>query len=531
MKKTKQVPLLLFLLLNFHIAFSQLQIQSNKSYGGTNEDYLYSLSPTANGGYVLLGWSDSDDIIVTGNHGLRDFWLINVKANGKIKKKKCYGGSNNDEGASVKQTTDGGFILAGASNSNNGNVKNNHGDYDVWVVKTRPNGKIQWQQSYGGSGADYAYDIHQTNDGGYIIVGVTFSGDGDVSGGNYHGGGDYWVIKTNASGNILWQKCFGGTGEDYSWSVEPVNGKYIVGGWSNSTDGDVTGNHGGFDYWAVEIDNAGNLNWQQCFGGSGEDRGYDIKNTSDGGYAMSGWSNSTDGDVTGNHGDMDYWIIKMTATAIIQWQKSYGGSSEDVANRLIQTSSGGYAITGYTQSSDGDITGFHGSIDGWVIQLDSAGNLLDKIALGGSSQDFSTGIIPRPGGFMVSNLAYSNDGDVTSTNYGNGDYWVVKLGSPLAKPSFENLYESISSSPSILPYYDGVTIYPNPTSGILNLEFDYDPGNTKIEIRDMQGRIIISQEANNELLQQMDLAILKSGIYLVQISSSGKFQSIKFVKD
>ena len=184
---------------------------------------------------------------------------------------------------SVRQTTDGGYIIAGMSNSTNGDVSGNHGNPDYWLVKLDTNGNLQWQKSYGGSAADAASSVRQTSDGGYIIAGQSESNDGDVSGN--HGYIDYWIVKTDSNGNLQWQKSFGGSGEDSAYYIEQSNDSgYIIVGSTESYNGDVTGFHGGYeDYWIVKTDNNGILQWEKCLGGSDSDIASSIQQTLDSG--------------------------------------------------------------------------------------------------------------------------------------------------------------------------------------------------------------------------------------------------------
>ncbi|MCD6418321.1 hypothetical protein J7M00_06020, partial [bacterium] len=227
---------------------------------------------------------------------------------------KCLGGSDWDEAYSIQQTDDGGFIIAGESYSNDGDVSGNHGGGDYWVVKLNSAGDIVWQKSLGGSDWDEAYSIQQTTDGGFIVAGESVSNDGDVSG--HHGSSgysaDYWLVKFNSAGSIEWQKSLGGSGDDVAFSIQQTtDGGFIVAGYSESNDSDVSGNHsyyGYYDYWVVKLNSAGNIDWQKCLGGSDDDWAYSIQQTFDGGYIVAGYSYSNDGDVSGNHGAYDYWV-------------------------------------------------------------------------------------------------------------------------------------------------------------------------------------------------------------------------------
>jgi hypothetical protein len=186
---------------------------------------------------------------------------------------------------------------------------------------------------------DFGTCIHQTQNSGYITAGYSFSADGQVR--DHHGGeeiADYWMVALDSNGGCTFEKSLGGTDNDYSYAIiQASDGDYVVAGAANSNDGDVSGNHGGGDYWIAKLNQQGNILWQKCLGGSSADYAYDIKQTKDGGYIVAGFSESSDGDVSGNHGGMDYWIVKTDGEGNIQWQKSYGGSLEDMASCIQQT--------------------------------------------------------------------------------------------------------------------------------------------------------------------------------------------------
>ncbi len=401
-----------------------------------------SVYPTADGGYIAAGTSYSNEFDVSGNHGNGDYWVVKFTAEGYIQWQKCFGGSGEDVATSIQQTADGNYIIAGYTGSNDGDVTGNHAEYyyDYWIIKLDASGNIQWQKCLGGSGEDYATSIRQTADGGYIAAGVSYSNNGDVSGNhNTEFYGDYWVVKLDASGNIQWQKCLGGTYDDIAASVQQTtDGGYVVAGYSGSNDGDVSGNHATSypDYWIVKLDASGNIQWQKCLGGSGEDYATSIRQTADGGYIVAGASYSTDGDVTGLHGEYseDYWIVKLDASGNIQWQKCLGGSTSDRAFSIQPTTDGGYIVAGFTSSNDGDVSGNHKefSADYWIVKLDASGNIQWQKCLGGWMED-AAGSIQQTAdeGYIVAGYSISNDGDV-SGNHGSYDYWIVKLKADIA---------------------------------------------------------------------------------------------------
>jgi hypothetical protein len=432
---------LLLLGLTFSFSFmanaqNDIALQWEKSYGGSAEDFSWCVKQTSDGGYIISGKTSSSDGDVTGYHGGgSDYWVVKTDKSGTIQWQKTYGGSGEDKAGSVQQTTDGGYIIAGTTYSSDGDVTGFHGGYsDYWVVKTDDSGIIQWQKTYGGSGADWGWCIQQTTDGGYIIAGNSNSNDGDVTGN--HGGADYWVVKTDPLGNLQWQKSYGGSGNDEASGIrQTLDGGYIVAGYSYSTNGDVTGNHGGSDFWIVKTDPSGTLEWQKSYGGSdNEENGYGIQQTIDGGYIIAGITNSTDGDVTGKHWGTDYWVVKTDPLGNIQWEKALGGSSDDAGLGIEKTVSGDFIIVGWTMSNDGDVTGNHGGTDYWAVKTNPSGIIQWQRTFGGWGEDWGMNIqATSDGGFILTGMSNSIDGDVTG-NHGNSDYWIVKLcqGDPLS---------------------------------------------------------------------------------------------------
>ncbi len=282
---------------------------------------------------------------------------------------------------------------------------------------------ITWQKFFGGSGSEGAYSVQQTNDGGYVVFGDTRSDDGDVTGNN--GGQDFWVVKVNSSGSIKWQKCLGGSdNEDSSSSCVDADGEasiqqtsdggYVVVGSTDSNDGDVSGNHGKTDFWVVKLNSTGEILWQKCLGGSSFDFGHSIQQTSDGGYVVVGLTDSNDGDVSGNHGSSDAWIVKLNSIGSIEWQKCLGGSGYEQATSIEQTSEGGYIVVGLTTSNDGDVSGNHE--DAWVVKLNSTGSILWQKCLGEYDCAYLAFSIEQTSdnGYVVAGFRASNEAEEVS---------------------------------------------------------------------------------------------------------------------
>jgi Bacterial Ig domain/Ig-like domain CHU_C associated len=435
--KTFILSICLFLTFSLQANSQAPAIEWQKTYGGSDYDgFGYfdgvpKIINTTDGGYIFAGSTFSNDGDVTGNHGTWDYWVVKINSTGNIQWKKTFGGSLSENPNAIIQTSDGGYIFAGGSNSNDGDISNNHGDYDYWVVKLSSSGNIQWNKTFGGTNQDIAMSIVQTSEGGYIVAGNSASNDGDVSGHHGNTGNlnfDYWIVKLSNSGNIEWQKSFGDSGKDEPFSIfQTTDGGYIVAGGSDSNGGEVTGNHGNYDFWIVKLSSVGNIQWQKSFGGTNIDIARQILQTSDSGYIVVGDIKSNNGDVIGNHGLIDYWVIKLTNAGNIEWQKTLGGSHDDEPVSILPTSNGGYIVAGGSWSDDGDVTGNHNSYDFWIVKLSSTGNIQWQKSLGGTNYDFAYSIIQSTEkGYLIVGPSFSNNGDVTG-NRGNSDFWVVKL--------------------------------------------------------------------------------------------------------
>ncbi|MCX2682066.1 T9SS type A sorting domain-containing protein [Galbibacter sp. EGI 63066] len=408
-------------------------IDWEQTHGGSAGDYAHSISPTGDGGYILAGFTLSDDgDITSGNQGANDVWVVKLNSNGTIAWEQTYGGSGADYVHSISPTGDGGYILAGFTSSNNGDITSgNQGSLDVWVVKLESNGSLAWEQTYGGSAGDEAYSISPTGDGGYILAGSTSSNDGDITSGN-QGSADVWVVKLDSNGTIAWEQTYGGSAGDYAQSISLTgDGGYILAGRTFSNNGDITsGNQGSADVWVVKLDSDGTIAWEQTYGGSADDYAYSISPTDDGGYILVGRTRSNNGDITsGNQGSLDVWVVKLESNGSLAWEQTYGGSAGDEAYSISPTGDGGYILAGFTSSNNGDITsGNQGSLDVWVVKLDSDGSLAWEQTYGGSAQDYARSISPTGNGsYILAGYTTSNNGDITSGNQGFDDVWVIKL--------------------------------------------------------------------------------------------------------
>jgi Secretion system C-terminal sorting domain len=343
-------------------------IEWTQTLGGSNDDRAYTIIQTSDGGYIAAGLTQSDDGDVLGFHGDKDAWVVKLNNEGMIEWQKSLGGSGWDEARSVIEATDGGYAVAGRSSSIDGDAEGNHGLSDFWVVKLTSTGTIEWQKSYGGSNEDLARSIKQTSDGGYILAGATKSTDVDVS--NNNGNVDFWIVKLGYLGAIEWETALGGLGADYAGDIIEVSNGYVVCGYTGSGNtGDVTGHQGLFDYWIVKLNKSGALVWQKTYGGSDGDWGRSIIQTSDGMYVVAGETKSKNGDVVGNNGIQVAWVLKLDTLGELIWKKPLGGTQGEGGLSIVETNDLGLCLAGYAWSNNGDVSGNHGEQDMWIVKL------------------------------------------------------------------------------------------------------------------------------------------------------------------
>jgi len=307
-------------------------LQWQKTFGGRSNDSGKSIQQTADGGYIITGET------LSFGAGRSDVYLIKTDPNGNLQWQKTFGGGDWDDGYSVQQTADGGYIIAG------GTWSFGEGNWDVYLIKTDPNGNSQWQKTFGSRDADAGYSVQQTSDGGYIIAGSTLSfGAGSCDG---------YLIKTDSNGNSQWQKTFGGSKRDYGLSIQQTaDGGYIIAGGTNSFGA------GEEDVYLIKTYPNGDRQWEKTFGGSKWERGDSVQQTSDGGYIISGTTRSF------GAGSYDVYLIKTDPNGDSQWEKTLGESLEDWGRSVHQTADGGYIIAGRSKSFGG------GRTDVYLIKL------------------------------------------------------------------------------------------------------------------------------------------------------------------
>ena len=369
--------------------FAQPSILWQNEIGGNDSDSGNSIVKTADGGAIVGGSTNSNDIGINSYHGQRDALITKYTSNGSIEWQKCYGGTNDDRISKIISSIEGGYVFIGYTKSNDGDVSGNHGginklDFlDFWIVKISVLGSIEWQKCIGGTGADVARDVIQTSDGNYIVAGDSYSSDGDLQ--TNFGGPDYFITKISNTGNVIWKKSYGGSGWDYAQSLSVnTSNEIIVVGRTTSSDNDVTGFHGGQeDAWVLKLNNFGNIIWKKCYGGMGGTQFTSVIFEGSNSFLI-GATSVSDGDVSINHGWSDIWLVKVDANGTIIWEKTIGGTYSEHANAVIMTADNNLVICGSAKSNDQD---FVGNTNIWNNFTESEGNgFLAKISLDGTLQ-------------------------------------------------------------------------------------------------------------------------------------------------
>lgn len=418
----------------FSKASAQLPPQQwARKYGGSNVDIPFSIKVTTDGGTIVAGYTDSrdGDVSAQPNREYWDLWVVKLNRCGDIEWERSLGGTNYESARDIVQTVDGGYIVAGETNSTDGGVVSGYGGTkDIWLLKLNAAGNLLWQKRYGGNGLDIANHIRLLDDGSFYVLASSSSNDGNISGN--HGAAGYTdgvLMKLDANGTLLWSKCFGGSKNEEFFDLEIINGRTYIAGFANSTDGDIPPQQKNYDVWLLALDANGNKVYSKVYGGSQNDVAYSMTKGKDGSLTLAGYTTSNDGDVSGARGSQDYWIININpSNGNKNWQRVLGGSDADYANSIITDSNGSYIIGGIAYSGNGDISNPLGEGDYWVVKLSAAGSILWNQNIGGSGNDHLRSVTFQPSvnEYFLCGDSDSGDGDFGS-GQGETDFGIIKL--------------------------------------------------------------------------------------------------------
>lgn len=538
-----------FLFVHFTIAQNPLVKQWDYRFGGDLPEYLRTSIKTSDAGFLLGGvsfsWNSGDKTESNWDTSFNtsDFWIIKIDSLGTKQWDKRFGGTHYDICSSMSQTIDGGYILGGWSQSDSsGDIsQHSYGSFDFWIVRIDSSGNLLWEKRFGGTDEDVLSSILQTSDGGFIFGGITNSDSSAIISQQTRGSSDMWILKTDSSGNKQWDKRFGGTyGESLYSILQTTDNGYILGGVTSSdSSGDVSQpTRGGEDYWTVKVDSLGIKQWDKRYGGLNSEMLISIQQTIDGGYILGGQTNSdSTGDVTEHsRGSFDYWIVKVDSSGNKQWDKRFGGISEEYFLGYVkQTLDKGYLLGGVSHSdSSGDKSDNNLSFaQAWVVKTDSLGNKKWDRTILTLASPFCIEPIDDYGGFaldinfncFVVSLSTAADagGDKTQANWNSPycgmDYWIIKF----CDTSETNSISQLPNQPITF------SIYPNPAKESIVIS---QPllGNkiNELAITDVLGRKMVEQKITSAN-QSINISILRKGIYFLKIQRDEIFYVKKLV--
>ncbi len=469
-----------------------------RCFGGTDDDQLRDLHMTADNGFILIGYATSTDGQVSNNHGGTDAWVVKTDANGILEWERCYGGASLDNGSEIISTSEGGYLLLASTQSLDGDVSVALGSKDIWLVKLDPSGEIEWEKSYGGSGNDEGFGLLADEEGNYYVIGRSNSTDGMIT--ENFGLNDTWLLKVDGDGLLLWERSLGGAGEDTGYSLDLFSNGDI--GVATRIDLQIS------DVYIARYTASGDLVWGETYGGTSIDACNRIRIDSSDVIHISGHSFSIDGDLNSTHGGADVWHLVLDEEGTVITSMTYGGSMNDNANDLILIDDGGFIHSGGALSDDGDIFENFGETDAWVIRLDDEGNILWERVYGGSETDRANRVIRSGGSIILGGFTNSTDGDVIG-NHGDFDLWLMKLE-----------HDPVSVTGLREPMH--AAIVPNPTTGIATVIFLGEMGqNVSIDLLDTAGRTtplsMIRSSMINETRITLDLSDRAPGTYHVVI--------------
>ena len=510
MKNLKLVLSIQFMII-FVLSYAQNpSIEWQKCIGGSNDDYATSIIQTSDGGYITVGTATSNDFDLIENQGGATLFVVKLSNGGAIEWKKCIDGTGDVLSPKIIQNNRGGYTVSALKVSS-------IIDFNAYVLELDSIGNIIWKKSYGGSDFDKLNSMIQTPDGGYLFVGNTSSNDGDLQNLNFFPYNIGWIVKIDSIGNIEWQKLIGGSEYDelFNVSLTSDNG-FIVGGSSTSTDGDVQGNIWGECVWIIKLTSYGVIQWHKCIGIDNFNKAKDIKQCSDGGYIVACDKNHLYDDFG------DGFIVKLSSTGTIEWQKEIGGDRKDYLTSIFETPDGGYIVGGITASYGGDIPlPSYGFEDCWIVKLSSSGNIEWQRRFGGNGSDILYSLVQtNDNGFIFAGSTASSSNDVIGL-HSTGSYpyytdmWIVKL------------YPTVSVD--FFDFEETMNIYPNPTSNILNLQTDPKFLNEPYQIFSTLGQVVAKGTINSENMK-IDVSSLGKGVYIVKIGER-YFNSLKFLKN
>jgi hypothetical protein len=427
-------------------------IHWQKSLGGKNNEFAYAATPTSDGGYVIVGSTNNNkdgDVPSSkafSGAGGSDIWVVKLNNWGEIIWSKTFGGTKDDVATDVLETKDKAILVLATTNSTDGEALGNGSRGGLILLKLKTDGSIEWRKVFasGYNAGEIAFakadanskpTIKPTADGGYML-GATITPINTS---------DFWLSKINATGDSQWTKTYGSSQND--WMNEVIlcsDGGFMMIGGTEAPNVEITGAGKGFiDIYAIKTDATGKFLWQRALGGSNLDMAYSAIESADKSYIIVGETNSTNGDLTGNLGQKDGFLVKLAPNGSLLWKVLTGGTDIDGLYSIVKTNDGKMYATGISSSDIGKVRPKGPVGDMWLVNIETNGTITSHTMFGGADSDIARGAFPTSdGNFIIAGNSDSVDGDLDE-NKGGTDYWAVKVGLPLPV-QMKDFYASIT---------------------------------------------------------------------------------------
>jgi hypothetical protein len=509
----KRILTLLFVFFIYTAFCQQPKIEWVKSFGGSQFDYPAKIVEMADGNYLILGGTRSNDFDITLNRGTFDIWLIKLSKTGNIIWQKTYGGSKDDAPLGLGKTKDGNYVIGGSTQSNDGDFTINQGLDDAFVWKIDPNGNILWKKNFGGSKNDNLENLNVASNGDLLVSISSESNDSDFP--INDGDDDVWIVRLNEKGELKWKKHYGGSKYDYiNETIELDNNSTLSVGITGSQDKDFVNR---FYDFMIKLDSTGNEIWSKSqnyrdprvttFSAAGSKSALLIPNE-----GFLGIGNALTFDTPPDHILRDILVSKFDINGGIIWQKVYGGEGIDYAHGVVKTSDNNYFIIGTQASDKGDVNCRIGKSDAWLIKIDTSGKLLWQQCLGGSENDVNDagGIILTQDNSLVVLVGHQSKDGIFNKMRGLIDIGVVK---------FSNIVTSYQELAN-----DNIKIYPNPVSSGFFLNYSLNDYPISLKIYTLQGQLIATKTVHQDR-EEIATNELNDGIYIMTIEKNNRLIS------
>lgn len=519
----KKILFLISFFISANIFAQKPYIDWSKTYGGQADDRLKDLIQLEDGSLVAVGFAVSSDGDVQQNQGGKDIWVVKMDATGELLWERTFGGSADEEANAVTVTEDGGLWIVGWTLSTDGSMDARYGVNDVFFLKLSSDGTLQRAITTGGNQTEDFKDIIKLTNNRYIIVG--YSASDNFEDATNAGKNDIWAIMVNDTCGIVWLKNYGGSGNDICNAAvfDSEKEEIILVGSTASTDGDVSIKDGGKDFWVLRLNMEGELLQETTFGGSSADVATDVCLAEDGGLVIIGESLSRDGQVTDNQGNGDIWVIRLDTQHQLVWEQTLGSENFETAYHILPTNDGNFLSIGATFSASIDNT-FN---DLFLHQLDGeTGEVIWEIVAGGSEDDFALSAVQNSEGhFILAGYTDSKDGDVIGDGlkqkHGAHDAWILQLHNTLTTT------RELISEPL-------VNISPTYTNNFIqissNTKYNFP---LKFNIYTAMGQLLFSKKAkcfSTDCATNIDLSELDNGVYLIEVCNGVGCTTQKIVK-